>query len=134
MRRAGIRILFCLLLTFSWAAAADISGIWAGQQEGRRGEPEDVAFRFRVEGNSITGTMFGDEFDVPVEDGFVSGDQVRFAVATTNYYTRTRVVFRYTGTVQGSEIELVRERVQTQEEKAANRPVFRQTLKLKRLT
>jgi hypothetical protein len=114
--------------------AADITGIWTGQQQGRRGEPEDVAFRFKVDGPSVTGTMFGDEFDLPITEASIEGDQIRFVITTTNYYSGTKSRFIYTGTIKGSEIELVRERVQTPEEKAANRPLFKSTLTLKRIS
>lgn len=120
------------LLT-SLALASDITGIWTGQQQGRRGEPEDVAFRFKQEGQQLTGKLFGDEFDLAVEEGSLSGDKVRFHVITTNYYSGTKSTYVYTGIFKGREMELVRERIQTPEEKAANRPISQQTIRLKRL-
>jgi hypothetical protein len=125
----AVLLLFCALS----AVAADIDGIWTGQQQGRRGEPEDVAFRFKLDGGKLTGTMFGDEFDIPVGEGSVTGEDIKFTVTTTNYYNRTQTVFQYTGTIKGREMQLVRERIQTPEEKAQNRPVFRQTMTLKKL-
>ena len=92
-----------------------------------------MAFRFKFDGRSLTGKLFGDEFDIPIAEASLSGDQVRFTVITTNFYSGTKVKFVYTGTVKGAEMELVRERLQTPEDKSANRPVARQTLKLKRL-
>ena len=94
---------------------------------------EDIAFRFKLDGQSLTGTIFGDEFDIPITEASLSGDQVRFTTVTTNYYNGTKAKFTYTGTIKGAEMELVRERVQTPDEKAANRPVAKQKLKLKRL-
>lgn len=114
--------------------AADLTGIWTGQAPGRRGEPEDVAFRFKMEGTTLSGKLFGDEFDLPISEASVEGDQIRFVIITTNYYSGSKSRFIYTGTIRGNEMELTRERVQTPEEKAANRPVFKQTLTLKRLT
>ena len=125
--------LLAWLVLATCVLAADITGIWTGQQQGRGGAAEDVAFRFKLDGKSLTGKMFGDEFDIPIAEASVSGDQVRFTVTTTNYYSGTKVRFVYTGAVNGAEMELVRERVQTPEDKAANRPVAKQTLKLKRL-
>src|SRR5436305_10519501 len=90
-----------LLFTASMLAA-EITGIWAGQQQGRLGQPEDVAFRFKMDGQKLTGTMFGDEFDIPIGEGSVSGDQVRFTVTTKNYYSKSSTVFVYTGTIKGS--------------------------------
>jgi hypothetical protein len=123
-----------LLLAANWLLAADITGIWAGQQQGRLGQPEDVAFRFKLDGEKLTGTMFGDEFDIPIADGSITGDQVRFTVTTTNYYSKNKTVFTYTGTIKGSELELVRERVPTPEDRpAAKAGPGKLTLKLKRL-
>jgi hypothetical protein len=124
-----VGLMFCATCVL----AADISGIWVGQQQGRRGEPEDLAFRFKLEGTSLAGKMFGDEFDLPIAEASVSGDQIRFTVTTTNYYIGTKVKFTYTGAIKGDEMELVRERVQTAEDQAANRPPAKQILKLKRL-
>ena len=124
------------LLVANWVLAADITGIWAGQQQGRNGQIEDVAFRFKPDGQKLTGTMFGDEFDLPIAEGTISGDQVRFTVTTTNYYSKSTTTFIYTGTIKGAELELVRERVASpQDTPAANRqqPPGKLTLKLKRL-
>jgi hypothetical protein len=130
----------CLLAICS--LGADVTGIWSGQEQGRRGEPQDVAFRFQLNGQALTGKMFGDEFDLPIADGSISGDQIRFTVTTTNYYNNVKTTFVYTGTIKGEEMELVRERVPTANDRPANRPANdkagnrfpqKQTIKLKRI-
>lgn len=121
------------LLLATAAEASDISGIWVGQDQGRRGEPQDIAFRFKMQGPALTGTLFGDEFDTPIADASISGDQIRFTITTRNYYSGSKTVFRYTGSLKDKEIELVRERVPTPEDKSANRVPVKQTLKLKRI-
>ena len=128
-----VRALCLFFVVAAIGLAADLTGIWAGQQPGRNGQIDDVAFRFKADGQSLTGTLFGDEFDLPITEASVNGDQIRFVIVTTNYYSGTKSRFIYTGTVRGVEMELTRERVQTPEEKAANRPVSKQTLKLKRI-
>ena len=115
--------------------AADLTGIWAGTAPGRRGDKEDVAFQFKVNGSSLTGKMFGDEFDLPLEEASVSGDQVKFVVTTTNYYSGAQVKFVYTGTIKGDEIELTRTRSGgPPAEGPANRQNGKQTFTIKRLT
>src|SRR5436305_11477472 len=91
--------MFTVGLFASVALAADISGIWAGQDSGRGG-PQDIAFRLKAQGATLTGTMFGDEFDLPISEGSITGDQIRFTVTTTNYYSGSKTVFRYTGTIK----------------------------------
>jgi len=122
-----------LLLCAVSALAAGIDGIWVGQQAGRSGAREDLAFRFKMDGQALTGKMFGDEFDLPITEGSVSGDQIRFVVTTTNYYSGAKTRFVYTGAIQGDELKLVRERVQTAEDKTGKGP-GRQTLSLRRLS
>ena len=128
-----VRALCMFFVAAAIGLAADLTGIWTGQQPGRNGQIDDVAFRFKADGQSLTGTLFGDEFDLPISEASVNGDQVRFVIVTTNYYSGTKSRFIYSGTVRGVEMELTRERVQTPEEKATNRPVSKQTLKLKRI-
>ena len=114
--------------------AADITGIWTGEQQGRRGQPEEIAFQFKIQGGVLTGKLFGDEFDLPLSEATLSGDQIRFIITTTNYYSGTKTKFIYSGTIKGSEMELTRERVPSPLDRPTDRPQTKQTLKLKRLT
>jgi hypothetical protein len=132
-RRIALTLVGLLLLTAS-LSATDFDGIWVGQQPGRNGEVEDLAFRLKVAGASITGKMFGDEFDLPISEGTINGDQIRFVVTTNNYYNRIKTQFVYTGTLKGGILELVRERLQGPEVRAgAKNGPGKQTLKLHRL-
>ena len=134
MGRPFARLLIGLLLFASFISAADIDGIWVGQQPARNGEVEDVAFRLKSTGNSITGKMFGDEFDLPITEGSVTGDQVRFIVTTTNYYNGGKTQFVYAGAIKDGVLELVRERLQSGDSRPPGKNLpGRQTLKLKRL-
>ena len=112
--------------------ASDIDGIWAGQQPGRAGM-EDVAFRFKLDGQSLKGTLFGDEFDLPISEGSFSGGQIRFVITNLNYYSGARTVFEYTGSLKAGKMELVKQRVPTAEDVAATPPIVKQTLTLKRI-
>jgi hypothetical protein len=133
MRRGIARSIAGLLFFAVSISAADIEGIWVGQQPGRNGEVEDLAFRLKVNGSSITGKMFGDEFDLPISDGSLTGDQVRFIVTSNNYYNRVKTQFVYTGTLKDGVLDLVRERLQGPEVRAGKAGPARQTLKLHRL-
>ena len=120
-----------------WLIESANGGLQAqsGQAPGRNGEKQDLAFQFKLVKSSLTGVMFGDEFDLPLEETSVSGDQVKFVVTTMNYYNRTQVKFVYTGTIKGNEIELTRTRVGgPPAEGPANRQNPKQTFTIKRLT
>src|SRR6266567_2918350 len=98
--RPFARSILAVLLLAACLPASEIDGIWVGQQQGRRGEPEDLAFRFKLDGQVLTGKMFGDEFDLPISDGSFSDDQIRFVVTTTNYYNGTKTRFVYLGAIK----------------------------------
>ena len=109
--------LVLLALALSSTLAADLNGIWTGQVPGRRGSTDDVAFEFKItKAGVITGKLFGDEVDLPVEQASLVGDQLKFSVTTTNYYSGVKVKFLYNGSVKGDQIELTRERVVRPEE------------------
>ena len=132
-----VRQLARYLAGFAIAAtiyAADLTGIWTGQAPGRRGDKEDVSFQFKVNGSTLTGKMFGDEFDLPLEDGSVTGSQVKFTITTTNYYSGSKMKFVYTGTIKGEQIELTRSRAGgPAAEGSPNRQNANQTFTIKRL-
>ena len=124
----------CLLTAAATLHAAGIDGIWTGQMSGRNGEIQDISFQFRLNGNTLTGKVFGDEFDLPIEDGSITDEQIKFVITTTNYYSGNKTKFVYTGTIRGDEIELNRERAERDKENGDNkRENAKQTLKLKRL-
>ncbi|MEO8126544.1 MAG: hypothetical protein ABJF23_00810 [Bryobacteraceae bacterium] len=120
------------------APAADITGLWTGQVAGRGGEKQDISFQFKTLKNVLTGKMFGDEFDVPVQGLQVSGDHITFYTTTTNYYDGSKTKFNFTGTITDKEIQLTREREARAELEApakdAKKGDRKQTFTLKRLT
>jgi hypothetical protein len=89
---------------------AGLTGIWMGEAPGRNGEKQDIAFQFKMTGEKLAGVMFGEEFDLPVEDLKLEGDKVSFAVTNINYYSGSRLTMVYRGTVTDKEIHLTRER------------------------
>jgi len=92
------------------SAAAELSGIWVGEAPGRNGEKQDVAFQFKKVNGAVSGVMFGDEFDLPVDNLKIEGDKISFSVTTTNYYSGSRVTTTYTGTVSARDCQLTGER------------------------
>lgn len=134
MGRPLARFLAGFAIAIATMSAADVAGIWTGRMPGRRGEMEDVAFQFKLNGNALTGKMFGDEFDLNLEEASVSDDQIKFTVTTTNYYSRTQSKALFTGTIKGDEIELTRTRLGDPPAQApANRQNVKQTFAIKRL-
>lgn len=133
MRFLRQSVLLCAL-TMSATVVADLNGIWTGQAPGRRGTKDDIAFQFKVtRAGDITGKLFGDEIDLPIDEASLVGDKLKFSITTTNYYSGTKVKFLYTGTIRGDQIELTRERMSNSgEERQAEEPT-KHTFTLKKL-
>ena len=133
MLRQIARYLAGLAIAALTMSAADVSGIWTGQMQGRRGEKEDVAFQFKANGAAVTGKLFGDEFDLPVEEATVSDQEIKFIVTTTNYYSGAKVRFSFTGTVKGDQMELTRTRIGEPVGENPTRAIPPQTFTIRRL-
>jgi hypothetical protein len=94
---------FALLV--STAAAADITGTWQGERQGRNNQTMKVVLDLKAEGSTLTGTMssFGDR-QIPISDGKISGDDISFTV--TIEFNDNKMKFLYTGKVSGNEMKL----------------------------
>ncbi|HZT39626.1 MAG TPA: hypothetical protein VFA28_17160 [Bryobacteraceae bacterium] len=91
------------------ASGADLTGIWTGQAPGRNGETEDVTFQFRQDGDALHGKLYTETGDIPIVDGKIEGDYIRFSVVIRSGSNAT--TFLYTGACRGNEIRVTRERV-----------------------
>ncbi len=95
-----------LLVTFT-AMAADVSGTWTGEQQGRNG-PMTVTLNLKAEGSTLNGTISGRGGETAISDGKIDGDNVSFTV--TREFNGNTMKMKYSGTVSGSEMKLKVER------------------------
>ena len=65
------------LLLAAASFAADISGKWTAEVQGRQGAMT-TTFVFKVEGEKLTGTVSGRGGDTAISDGTVKGDELAF--------------------------------------------------------
>jgi hypothetical protein len=121
---------FCAFaLTIS---GADLSGIWSGQIVDRNGDVQDLSFRFVQKGDALTGKMYGDNESTSIADAKITGDQITFSV--TGELNGQITKFVYTGTSDGDELQLTRQRVGGNPAAAKGKGQNqRQTFKLKRV-
>ena len=91
------------LLAFGLAAfAADVTGKWTAQVPGRQGQTRETTFNFKQDGESLTGTVSGQQGDQPIKDGKVTGNSISF-VRESQRGKQT-----FTGTIAGDEIKFKR--------------------------
>jgi hypothetical protein len=99
---------FLLGLLALTALAADISGKWTAQMPGRGGQTREQTFNFKVDGNTLTGTVSGRQGDVEISDGKIDGDQVSFT--QTMEFNGNTMKMIYKGTISGDSIKFTRTR------------------------
>ncbi len=85
-------------------SAADIDGKWKGQLPGRDGNMRDIAFDFKAEGTTLSGTMQGFRGEVPITDGKIENGVIRFKV--TMNLGGTSMAMNYEGAQTGSELKM----------------------------
>jgi len=99
---------FLLGLLAITALAADISGKWTAQLPGRGGQTRETTFNFKVDGNTLTGTISGFRGDMAISDGKIDGDNISFT--QTIEFNGNTMKFVYKGTISGDSIKFTRTR------------------------
>jgi hypothetical protein len=96
-------VLVCLVAAMV-ALAADASGTWTYQTEGRRG-PQSVTLTLKASGESLTGSISGGRGGaVEISDGKVNGDDISFTVVRE--FNGNQITTKYTGKVSGDTLNL----------------------------
>ena len=90
------------------AMAADISGKWTAEMPGRGGQTREQTFNFKVDGNTLTGTVSGRQGDVAISDGKIDGDQISFTQSMEFNGNTMRILYK--GTISGDSIKFTRTR------------------------
>jgi hypothetical protein len=93
-------ILAGLLLLAGFAFAADIDGKWTGEIVGQNME---IAFTFKAEGTTLTGTHIVNGQETPIQEGTIEGNNISFTV-TLNMGEEIKIPHK--GTISGDEIKM----------------------------
>jgi hypothetical protein len=92
------------LLLAMVALAADPTGKWTYETQGRRG-PQEVTLTLKASGDTLTGSISGGRGgEVEISDGKVSGDDISFSVVRE--FQGNSFTTKYKGKVSGDSIEL----------------------------
>ena len=86
------------------AIAADVTGKWSYEVQGRNGA-QTATMMLKQDGDKLTGTMSGGRGgDVEISEGMIHGDTVMFSV--TREIQGNSVTMIYNGAVSGNEMKL----------------------------
>jgi hypothetical protein len=80
MKIFRIAMLGCLAATAIWAA--DVSGKWTAEMQGRNGTTT-TTMNFKVDGSTLTGTISNQAGDNEIADGKIDGNNISFTVSRT---------------------------------------------------
>ena len=98
----------CLVLALGFTASAaekkiDPTGTWKSSYTNQNGQVRESTFKFKVEGDKLTGTVSGRSNDATIEQGKLKGDEISFQV--TREFGGNQVVIKYSGKVSGDSIK-----------------------------
>jgi hypothetical protein len=96
------RILLTTLAVAMLLLAADPTGTWTGDQPGRDGNTYNITFKLKADGAKLTGTMGGDQFEQPIQNGEIHGDDISF---TVHLEFGDGIDLKYTGKVAADKID-----------------------------
>jgi hypothetical protein len=97
-------VMVLALVASAWAA--DVTGKWVAQVQGRQGTVENT-FNFKVDGTTLTGTMTTPQGETAISEGKASGDEISFVIVRS--FGGNEMKFLYKGKVSGDEIKFTRE-------------------------
>ena len=83
--------------------AADPTGKWTAEMQGRNGNAMTVTMNLKADGDKLSGTVSGRMGDTDISDGKVDGDNVMFSVVR-EMQNGNKMTTHYTGKVDGDTI------------------------------
>ena len=95
-----LALLSCALAVAAFAA--DVTGKWNAEVQGRNG-PRQVTIDLKADGDKLTGTFGGGQMQAEITNGKVEGNNVSFDVVRE--FNGNKMTMHYTGTLSGDEIK-----------------------------
>jgi hypothetical protein len=93
-----------LLVVVLALVAADVTGKWTYEQQGRGGA-QTVTLNLKADGSNLTGSMEGGRGGpAEISNGKIDGDNISFDVVRE--FNGNSMTTKYKGTVSGSELKL----------------------------
>lgn len=119
MKKVFYNVLAALVLLASSSFAADVTGKWVAEFEGRNGEKRTSTFHLKADGDKLTGKVASQMGERDITDGKISGDDISFTV-TMEFNGESRKM-KYTGKLSGNELKLKMEMGERTREMTAKR-------------
>ena len=102
--RSLLGVCATLLVAAGTLLAADVTGKWTAEMQGRGGRARTVTFDLKQDGATLTGTVSGPMGrENAISDGKVDGDDISFTVNME--FNGNSMKINYTGKVSGDTIQ-----------------------------
>jgi len=82
--------------------AADATGKWTAEMQGRNGNTQTMTINLKADGNALTGAVIGRMGETAISNGKVDGDSVTFDVVRER--EGNKMTQHYAGTLDGDTI------------------------------
>lgn len=82
--------------------AADVTGKWTAEVQGRGGNTMTVTMNLKADGSNLTGTVSGRNGDTDISDGKIEGDNLSFKVVRE--FNGNQFTQNYKGKLDGDTI------------------------------
>jgi hypothetical protein len=99
MKALRVLMIGCLAAAAIWAA--DVTGKWTAEMQGRNGSMT-VNMNLKADGDKLTGTISGRNGDTDITDGKIDGDNISFKVVRE--FNGNKMTSLYKGKVEGDTI------------------------------
>jgi hypothetical protein len=97
-----------LLVVCLAAFAADVTGKWTFEQQGRGGNTTTVTLNLKADGGKVTGSVVrpgrNGNMEAQISDGKIDGNNISFK--TSQQMGDNTITTEYTGTINGDSISL----------------------------
>jgi autotransporter translocation and assembly factor TamB len=97
-----LKLILATCLATMTMMAADATGKWTAQMEGRNGNTMTVTMNLKADGDKLTGTVSGRMGDTDISEGKVDGSNVTFDVVRE--FNGNKMTQHYAGTLDGDMI------------------------------
>lgn len=104
LRKLALAALLVTLGTVT-ALAADVSGKWTADVQGRNGT-QTITFEFHVDGSTLTGKVTTPRGESDISNGKIDGDNITFG--QTMSMGGNDMTITYTGKIDGDTIKFTR--------------------------
>lgn len=100
-----LALVVALFLVAGLAFGADVDGKWTTELPGMDGAPMKIAYTFKADGATLTGSTTGpDGKETPIKEGKINGSNISFVVLLD--FGGQEMKMDYKGVVSAQEIKL----------------------------